>query len=296
MMYREPIFWNTQFREVESALDEASRDLRRYWASHLAMMPQPLDFDDKSCIERIADTEEDRFCYITLKSRLEKFGLPIVAEDILCSQITALPAFLLDPLDGTHNALMGYPAYTASVALFDADGNVVFAWVYDLSRDITYLAVKGKGALIQSPLTIRRLTTSSRDKLTSLGISVMRHRSENRALDNLIRIARKVRMSSCSSLDLCLIATGALDAFLDLNSPGHERTCDIAAAALVLQEAGGTILNPDGSERQLARPGPLALNDYSGLVAVGDKRCAPILVSYLKMEDTYVSNQFAPEA
>ena len=247
------------------------------------MLPEP-GAGQTITSSRVFDAAEDRVCHDLVHARLESFDLPIVAEDIPCPEGTSGPAFLVDPLDGTHNALMGYPAFTSSVALCDADGDAVFGWVYDFSRDVTYLTVSGKGSYLQSPLTVRRLATVPRTSVEQLAVSVMRQRVKNPALERLMPIARKVRMSGCSSFDLCLIATGALDAFIDNNFPGHERSCDIAAAALVLREAGGILLNPDGTDRKIARPGPEALRDYAGLVAVGDARCVPSLISSLGRE------------
>lgn len=288
-MRREPIFWDSPLGAIEAALDGARRELRRYWAGHLALMPI-RHLDATSTRQRIVDADEDRVCHAILRDALSACGFPLVAEDVDCGdEKIDLPGFLLDPLDGTHNALMGYPAYTSSVALYDAHGSVSFGWVYDLSRDMLYIAGAGLGSYVQSPVALRRLRTHARERLDDLAVSIMRRRDEDQQLSRLIRSARKVRVSACSSLDLCLIATGALDAFVDINVPGHQRTCDIAAAALVLCEAGGATLTVTGTERRLALPSREALADYGGLIAVGDSRCGVLLASLWQSERQHVS-------
>lgn len=277
-MARDPILWSSSFGEVEAALDSARAPLRRYWAGHLALLPEGRRINDV----KIADTPEDRNCAKIVRAALRSFGLPLVVEDEPCPAAVLGPCFVVDPLDGTHNAMMGYPAFTISVALFDSAGQVEFGWVYDLSRDVAYLGARGLGSFVRTPLAARRLTTERQKGIQNLAVSMMRHRSSPQGIGKLMREARKVRISACSSLDLCLVAAGALDAFIDVTEPGHERTCDIAAAAVVLSEAGGILLDPAGSPRKLAPPGAAALHDYGGLVAIGDPDCAESLLETLQ--------------
>ncbi len=254
---------------VEEALLSAQTRLRYYWCVQLA---RPVERGLGLEAWRGGRTRADLECNEVVQEALSQLPFPtnLVTEDG-----PDLPAgdaafsFLIDPLDGTHNANAGYPMFSSSVAMYHGT-RYVFGWVYDLSRDITYVASADRGAYLKTPLTCDRLTARRCERLEDAGIAMLRSRDgDRRALSQLLWSAGKVRISSCSSLDLCHAAAGVLDAFVDLSAHGHERSCDIAAAALILREAGGTTLHPDGTVREVLSPSRAAVEDFQPLLACG---------------------------
>ena len=263
--------------EVERALLEAQSELRYCWAAHLARRPSarcsgediwqsgttPMDlvFDE---IVRRHLRKVEHICAVIVSEDADT-GTPSPGTD----------AFLVDALDGTHNALAGYPMYTSSVALYQ-DHDWRFGWVYDVSRDVAYVAARGQGSYVKTPLLYTRLRVNPPASVGQLAVSLMRSRRPEcrHGISELLWQARKVRMSSCSSIDLCLVAAGALDAFVDIEMPGHERTCDIAAAALILTEAGGDLFAPELSRRILTPPSDNSLRDFGPLIAVSNRSVA----------------------
>lgn len=275
------LIFEGRFGAVESALMSAQRELRYYWAGNLATRPASRPTNEEAWKSGTAPM--DLVCDEIVRRHLHtvrEVCATVVSEDAGGgSEAGGTDAFLVDALDGTHNALAGYPMFTSSVALFE-NGEWAFAWVYDISRDVAYVAVKGEGSYIKTPLLSRRLYVNSNSEVGLAAISMMRAKEpQHRAqLERLFWHARKVRISSCSSIDLCLVAAGVLDAFVDIGRPGHERTCDIAAGALILAEAGGELLAPALEPRVLVPPSESALNDYAPLIAVSNRSLAESVV------------------
>jgi myo-inositol-1(or 4)-monophosphatase len=270
---------------AEQALLDAQERLRYLWCSELCRLP----------LRHSADTNQrwsgssvrcDLQCEEIVRGALSALPFPIsiVSEESPpLINAAAEVAFLVDPLDATHNACAGYPAFTASVAMFSRDV-CVFAWVYDLSRDVAYVAAAGKGAFMKTSLIAERMRARSITSLDEAAISFLRARESRsrRVLQSLLWQAAKIRLSSCSSLDLCLIASGTLDAFIDISIPGHERSCDIAAASLLLQEAGGCVMTPEGTPRLLCGPHEKSLRDYAPTVAFGSPATAGAIFRALR--------------
>ena len=275
------LFKREYVAELEGCLYEARKQLRRYWAATLACLPG-LNIENE--IWDNAQTKFDIDCQNILFKCLSSISIRIT---IYSEESTSPINFgshgdfhlLIDPLDGTHNAVLGFPGYTSSVALYH-DGNYVFGWVYDISRDLVYTAAYGEGAYLQSPITVKRLQTRKPNSIEDMRISF--HRPKNNRdinkIQNLMWSAAKVRIYSCSSLEICLIAAGVLDAFIDIGPPGHERSCDIAAAELILREAGGALFDDKGHPRFCLPPTTASLSDNATLIALSSEELIRIIL------------------
>jgi len=266
-----PLFKHQYIAEIEECLYEARKQLRRYWAGTLAGLPV-VTTNTKHWNN--SQTQHDLDCQRILYDCLSNISFRIT---IYSEESTSATTFgenenfylLIDPLDGTHNAVLGFPAYTSSVALYHQDA-YIFGWIYDLSRDLVYTAALGEGSYLQSPIILKRLYARNVKRIEDMHISFHRPK-EDRAkntIQKLIWSARKIRIYSCSSLEICLIAAGVLDAFIDIDTPGHERSCDIAAAELILREAGGALFDKAGNPRHSLPPSPAALSDSGTVIAL----------------------------
>lgn len=164
--------------------------------------------------------------------------------------------FVVDPIDASHNACLGLPVFATSVALYVGD-KLTAGWVLDITRRITYSGVIAHGAWRTSA---RGKSTPIRaNRSASLADAVVGLIGVRSNFDGFRRIAAefsKIRMFSCSSLDICLIASGALDAFVDLSDSGHEKVLDVAASAAILVAAGGVLGTRLGDALDLDRHRP----------------------------------------
>jgi len=152
--------------------------------------------------------------------------------------------WIIDPLDGTTNFIHGFPVYAVSIALAWR-GVVQQAVVYDPNRNDLFYASRGRGAFLND----RRLRVSKRlrlqDSLIGTGFPFRKGDNFKRYMKMFEEISQQcagLRRPGAASLDLCYVAAGYYDGFFETGlSPW-----DIAAASLIITEAGGLIGNFSG--------------------------------------------------
>lgn len=168
--------------------------------------------------------------------------------------------WILDPIDGTVNFLYGIPQYAVCVAA-ERDGDVVVGVVIDVAKDRTYLArPDAEGRLIATrdgaPLRVRPPADLGL-RLVATGFSYSRVTREvqARAVGALLPQVRDVRRLGSCALDLCGVAEGSLDAYVEegVNLWDHAAAGLIARAAgarleLGVGAGGGTLLVAAASE------------------------------------------------
>jgi myo-inositol-1(or 4)-monophosphatase len=156
--------------------------------------------------------------------------------------------FVLDAIDGTTNALRGLPIYSCSIAYAESDtlSSVKYAAVINIPSGDIYYAIKGNGAYMNNSRLDHGLTSNT-GKGYVIGVNVSG--IDEGKLDRLRHILSKanhVRQLGSNALELCFIASGLLDAYIDIR--GKIRVTDIAAAYLILKEAGGVIVDDKANE------------------------------------------------
>ena len=144
---------------------------------------------------------------------------------------------VLDPVDGSSNAARGLPWYSTSLCAVDTEG-LLTALVLNLANGKAYRAVRGQGATVDGrPLAPpgeaghrRRSGPSGQESLAAATVGLTdlppRHLGW-----------RQYRVMGSIALDLCAVAEGVLDAYIDCTPEGHA-TWDYLGAALVCAEAG----------------------------------------------------------
>ncbi|MTI43205.1 fructose-1,6-bisphosphatase/inositol monophosphatase family enzyme [Roseibium hamelinense] len=140
------------------------------------------------------------------------------------------PSFLVDPIDGSHNRERGLPYFAVSIAMYSR-GRVLASLVFAPEWSVVFLGVSGK-AYKSTPFGVQRLKVRGPAPRHNRAIALFK-----RQLVSGQSFPEKVRTISCSSIEVCLVAQGALDGFVD--STGYEKQCDIAAALHILHVAGG---------------------------------------------------------
>ena len=205
-------------------------------------------------------TEADELCQAEIKRILaaafpdhaflaeEKDDQPDRASDF---------RWIIDPIDGTSNYSYGLPIFCTSIALTYQNQPLVGV-VYDPLRDDLFAAGRGQGATLnRTPLRV-----SQRSELIEAMIGLeWASRPDRRAetLRRLLVVGDKcltVRSPGAAALSLCYVAAGMFDAYFDV----HLAPWDVAAGALLIQEAGGQVTTLDGSPWSLGFGGVLATN------------------------------------
>lgn len=179
--------------------------------------------------------------------------------------------WVVDPIDGTRAYMGGSPDWAVCVALLDA-GAPVLGVVHAPACEATYTASLGGGAhLNDAPIRTSGIATLSGARIA--GPKPM--------LDALGRTEDFQPMEKIPSLALRLarIADATIDA--GLISP-DARDWDLAAADLILREAGGQVNGPDGQLATYNREVPM----HGMLIASGTALAQPLLASLQRMRST----------
>lgn len=146
----------------------------------------------------------------------------------------------LDPVDGTFNAVSGIPFYALSIGLSDGD-QMIAGYVKNLANGETFTAIRGEGAYLNgNPIQV-----STETMLDHSAMSVYAKKFDMTRMMQLGHKIRRWRLLGASALELCYVACGRLDGFVDMR--GTLRVTDAAAGILICQEAGGRVSLPDGS-------------------------------------------------
>jgi myo-inositol-1(or 4)-monophosphatase len=193
----------------------------------------------------------DRKAEDAVLSSLENSGLgfEVLSEEIGIKVIGEKPRYFLylDPLDGTFNAVNGLPFYSVSIYICNQD--LKFAYVFDLAQEIKYYAEAGGGAWSERKGHVRSLRVSETRSLSDFSISAYILRPRARRIVELADVVRRIRTLGSTSLELCLVACGKLDAFVDLREA--LRVVDVAAGNLIVEEAGGKVTDSRGKKIDL---------------------------------------------
>lgn len=147
---------------------------------------------------------------------------------------------IVDPVDGTYNAINGIPFYSISIAIGREDtDSVSHAFVMNLGNKDIFRAEKGKGSFLNG----KSISVCTRPKqVYGLNLS----KEIDPISENIIRNARRTRILGCASLEMCLVACGSTDILAYTGRHSKLRSVDVAAGALIVREAGGIVTNESG--------------------------------------------------
>lgn len=164
--------------------------------------------------------------------------------------------WMVDPIDGTRSFAEGKPEFTISVALVE-DGNPILASIFNPANNEHFKAVSGQGAWLDG----RSLKPSKHTDLAGATLLASMSEMRKRQWPHHMPSARFKTIGSLA-YKLALVADGRFDGLISLR-PSND--WDLAAALLIVREAGGWLA--DASGRLLALNGPTLRHE--GLVAAG---------------------------
>jgi myo-inositol-1(or 4)-monophosphatase len=147
----------------------------------------------------------------------------------------------VDPVDGTTNFVRGLPFFASSIAVSSAPVlSAVYAGIVaDLVHNTAYTAIKGKGAFCNTKRIFSSKVSSLDDAVIGLDLNTNNVADIAPRLTSLVQKTGHIRHFGANALELCYVAEGLTDAFVDIR--GKLRTTDVAAGMLILKEAGGTV-------------------------------------------------------
>lgn len=148
---------------------------------------------------------------------------------------------VIDPLDGSKNAKRGLPHHALSLAVAHGDtmADVVFGFVHDFGAGEEWVATRGAGARLNGvPLDPGVPERRVGGKLELLGIESADPRWVRDSADALAARAHRLRAIGAIAVTMCQVAAARLDGMVTLR---RSRAVDVAAAQLIVREAGGFV-------------------------------------------------------
>lgn len=155
---------------------------------------------------------------------------------------------IMDAIDGTTNVTRSIPFNCCSLA-YATDStmsSVVDAAIIDIARGDLYYASKDKGAFLNGEkINVRKTDNIEGDDIIGgVNISGISHELLQ-SIGPIISKLNHIRVFGANALELCFLARGYLDMFMDLRD--KIRPTDMAAAFLIVKEAGGLVLDKAGN-------------------------------------------------
>jgi myo-inositol-1(or 4)-monophosphatase len=187
---------------------------------------------------------------------------------------------VVDPLDGTSNAVKNIPAYGISVAvapiLSGYKGpltiqDVQMGVVKNFATDDVYHAIKGEGAFMNN----EKLVASSKQDLSHSSLGAYVYRMDMKKIEKLCKTVRRMRILGSVAIELCYVAEGTYDAFIDISD--NLRVVDISAAKVILEESGAMLTDKFGHALQ----GKLNVLEKTSLIAACNSTIHKEIISTL---------------
>lgn len=227
-----------------AATGAAGKIIRGGWNSD-----RQITFKGRADIVTDIDVKAENAMLEILTSAFPDFG--ILAEESKPVAGESPYRWVVDPLDGTRNYAQSIPHFCTIVALAK-DDEVIAGVVYDPVREETFTAAKGQGAFLNgSPITATETTELSRS-LLSFDLGYVDEKA-GLAIDLLRSLwpgMYSVRLMGSAGLGVAYAASGRVDLFFHHSlSPW-----DIAAGLIIMQEAGGRVVDRQGNDATLFTP------------------------------------------
>lgn len=231
----------------------------------------PTGTNPKGDTQRPFDVAVDEALKRALEDAFES-GIVLSEESGECRFGNGRPRyrFVVDPVDGSDNLARGLPLASVSVAVLQVDGlialdRVVGALVGAIEEVPPIVAIRGEGAYRGD----ERLHVSGVRAISESFLSCeLNHFAPPTPLAELLSRARAVRSYGCASRAISLVGRGALDAHIDVRDRLTPES--YLAAALVLEEAGGSVVGLSGRPLEGGR----TLTDRTSLVAAASPELA----------------------
>lgn len=201
-----------------------------------------IDFKDFNNLVSYVDKEAEKYIVESLRKVLPQAGF--VTEEETATEKGEEYNWIIDPIDGTTNFTHHLPTYAVSIAL-EYKGKLVIGVVYEPNQRECFTAVKGKGAYLNGEKISVNPVSRLRDAMIATGFP---YDIEGKIDDMMALLkyfvlnTRGVRRFGAASVDLCYVACGRFAGYYEFNL----HPWDVAAGGLIVQEAGGEVVDFKG--------------------------------------------------
>jgi len=209
----------------------------------------------------------DKIAEDIIISELESSRLPLslISEEYGLKEINGGGRrVLIDPIDGSKNAIAGIPFYCTSLAIAEGHtiGSISVAYVVNLINGDEFRAEKGKGAFLNN----ERISSQEDDEFYLIAYEAQVPGRDIPRIIPLLSKARKTRCFGATALDLAYLSCGAVSVLVN---PSLSRSFDFAGGWLLIKEAGGVFTDTKGGSLEGI---DLGLEKSAPLLASGNQR------------------------
>jgi len=203
--------------------------------------------------------------YVNISDELKRISKGKKSDECVLDNNDPRFIFLVDPLDGTNNAVKNIGAYGISIAICEIKNGVAtledieLGFVKNFANGNFYEAVKGKGAWLNGKVMV----PSKETNLSNLSIGGF-IKSTSYDVFDLIKKIRRIRILGSVALELAYVANAKYDAFFDMRK---SRIIDIAASKLIVEEAGAIVTDENGNKLK----NNLGIHEKTIVIATGNK-------------------------
>jgi myo-inositol-1(or 4)-monophosphatase len=171
---------------------------------------------------------------------------------------------LIDPIDGSKNAISGLPLFSTSIAVSDGNriGDIFMSYVVNLVSGDEFWAEKGKGAFLNG----KKIATQDSDELMVILFEAQKPARDMPGILPLLSRFRRARCMGSVALDLGYLSNGSASVFVN---PFDSRSFDFGGGWLLVQEAGGVFTDLSGRPMEESEIG---LDHTSPLLASANEK------------------------
>jgi myo-inositol-1(or 4)-monophosphatase len=238
----------TTYQQLTLATCEIARKVGKFMAEERKSFDASM-IETKGLHDLVSyvDKESEKRIISQLSELLPESGF--IAEEGTSDKHGERYNWVIDPLDGTTNFIQGVPIYAVSIGLLDGD-ELVLGVVYEVGRDECFYAWKNGGAYLNGEIICVSVRSDIHDTLLATGFpynDFSKMDSYMQFLEWTMKNARGVRRLGSAATDLAYVACGRFDAFWEYDL----KPWDVAAGAVIVKEAGGSIVDFSGGKNYL---------------------------------------------
>lgn len=251
---------------AQQMVKRVDRKIRHELKKNFVKMGKTIDLGADGTPTKMIDKIAEETAIKTLKKT--NMNVNFLSEEVGFIDNNAEYTFVLDPVDGTRNAYRGVPFYSVSLAVGRHSlSDIEYGIVRNVATGDMYIAEVGMGAFCNKQ-HIFVPDVSAHEPVFSVNLG---KRCDEKTIDMVKNTV--LRSLGAASLEMCLVGTGAIDAYI----VGREfmRVTDIAASTLFLREAGGFVTDVNGDSLDMT----LSLDERTSVIAAGNMSLINRLVS-----------------
>jgi len=206
-----------------------------------------IETKDLNSLVTYVDKEAERLIVTHLSELTPDYGF--ITEEDTVDSADKPNVWIIDPLDGTTNFIQKIPHFSISIAL-QHKGETVLGMVYEIMHDIAYTAIKGFGAWENEEVMSVSSKLDMSQAIVVTGFPYRRDFDIDKSLAILkycVTHCRGVRRLGSAALDLAYVAAGKIDIYYE----NSLNIWDLAAGALLVEEAGGKVTDYEGGQNHL---------------------------------------------